>query len=55
MDNSKEKIEAIADHIRHNQAEFICGDWKEIIAKGPSQSIFADAALHGWLTECFTS
>lgn len=44
VDNSKEKIDATANHIRHNQAEFICGDWKEVIAKGPFQFIFADAA-----------
>lgn len=44
VDNSKEKIEATANHIRHKQAEFICGDWKEVIAKGPFQFIFADAA-----------
>ena len=44
VDISKEKIEATADNIRHDQAEFICGDWKEVISKGPFQFIFADAA-----------
>ncbi|GLC90061.1 O-methyltransferase [Lysinibacillus piscis] len=44
VDNSKEKIDATAHHIRHKQAEFIYGDWKEVIAKGPFQFIFADAA-----------
>lgn len=46
VDHSKEKIDATANQIRHNQAEFICGDWKEVIAKekGPFQFIFADAA-----------
>lgn len=44
VDNSKEKIEATANHIKHKQAEFIYGDWKEVIAKGPFQFIFADAS-----------
>lgn len=44
VDNSKEKIDATANHISHNQAEFICGDWKEVITKRPFQFIFADAA-----------
>ena len=44
VDISKEKIEATADNIKNNQAEFICGDWKEVISKGPFQFIFADAA-----------
>ena len=44
VDLEKEKIEATAAHIQHQQAEFICGDWKEAIAKGPFQFIFADAA-----------
>ena len=45
VDNSKERIEATANNIRHHQAEFICGDWKEVIEKGPFQFIFADAAV----------
>ena len=44
VDNAKEKVDATAAHINHNQAEFIYGDWKEVIAKGPFQFIFADAA-----------
>ncbi|ATP39977.1 hypothetical protein CSE16_07895 [Solibacillus sp. R5-41] len=44
VDHSKEKIEATANHITHKQAEFIYGDWKDVIAKGPFQFIFADAA-----------
>ncbi|WP_043931857.1 O-methyltransferase [Bacillus sp. EB01] len=44
VDHSIEKIDATANHIKHNQAEFICGDWKEVIPKGPFQFIFADAA-----------
>lgn len=30
--------------MKHNQAEFIHGDWKEVIEKGPFQFIIADAA-----------
>ncbi|WP_335424215.1 O-methyltransferase [Bacillus sp. JJ1566] len=44
VDHSGEKIDAVASNIRHNHAEFICGDWKEAIAKGPFQFVFADAA-----------
>ncbi|MGE7689955.1 O-methyltransferase [Lysinibacillus sp. NPDC097214] len=44
VDHAKEKIEAAAQTICHEQAEFIVGDWKEAIAKGPFQFIFADAA-----------
>jgi predicted O-methyltransferase YrrM len=44
VDYSKEKIDATANNLRHNQAEFIFGDWKEVLSKGPFQLIFADAA-----------
>ena len=44
VDLEKEKIQATAAQIQHQQAEFICGDWKEAIAEGPFQFIFADAA-----------
>jgi len=44
VDHEKEKIDATAQVIRHQQAEFLVGDWKEAIAKGPFQFIFADAA-----------
>ncbi|MGE7948463.1 O-methyltransferase [Lysinibacillus sp. NPDC093688] len=44
VDHAKEKIEATAQTIRHQQAEILVGDWKEAIAKGPFQFIFADAA-----------
>ncbi|OCA81694.1 hypothetical protein A8F94_22825 [Bacillus sp. FJAT-27225] len=44
VDHVKEKIDATSNHIKHNQAEFISGDWKEVIPKGPFQFIFADAA-----------
>ncbi|MEH7237668.1 O-methyltransferase [Bacillus sp. JJ1562] len=44
VDHSKEKVDAVSKCIKHNQAEFICGDWKDVITKGPFQFIFADAA-----------
>lgn len=44
VDHSKEKIDLVSNNIRHNQVEFICGDWKEVITKGPFQFVFADAA-----------
>jgi len=44
VDNSKEKIDETSKNINHIQAEFIYGDWKEVMAKGPFQFIFADAA-----------
>ncbi|CAM5215409.1 tRNA 5-hydroxyuridine methyltransferase [Ureibacillus acetophenoni] len=43
VDHSKEKIELVSETIRHDQVEFIHGDWKEVIPKGPFQFIFADA------------
>lgn len=45
VDNSKEKIDAISNQIKHKQVEFIYGDWKDVISKGPFQLIFADAAV----------
>nr|WP_255723460.1 class I SAM-dependent methyltransferase [Sporosarcina sp. ACRSL] len=44
VDNSKEKIVDVTNTLLHNQVEFMYGDWKEVIAKGPFQFIFADAA-----------
>lgn len=44
VDHSKEKIDLVSKTIRHNQVEFVFGDWKEVIPKGPFQFIFADAA-----------
>lgn len=44
VDHSKEKIDLVSNNIRHSQVEFICGDWKEVITKGPFQFVFADAA-----------
>ncbi|MFF2176043.1 hypothetical protein ACFVT8_06230 [Lysinibacillus sp. NPDC058147] len=44
MNHGKERIDAIAQTIRHQQAEFLVGDWKKAIAKGPFQFIYADAA-----------
>lgn len=44
VDCVKEKIDAVSKIICHQRAEFLVGDWKEAIAKGPFQLIFADAA-----------
>jgi predicted O-methyltransferase YrrM len=45
VDNSEEKIELTSKTIRHKQADFVYGDWKEIIDRGPFHFIFADAAI----------
>ncbi|MEO4053889.1 methyltransferase domain-containing protein [Solibacillus sp. CAU 1738] len=45
IDNSEEKIALVSDVIKGPQVEFVCGDWQEIINKGPFQFIFADAAV----------
>lgn len=44
VDHSKDQIELISQNIHHAQAEFVYGDWKEMIQSGPFQFIFADAA-----------
>ncbi|KGR78041.1 O-methyltransferase [Ureibacillus manganicus] len=43
VDYSKEKIDIVANSINHSQVEFVYGDWKDVIPKGPFQFIFADA------------
>lgn len=35
VDHAKEKIDATAQTLRHQQAEFLVGDWKEVVVKGP--------------------
>lgn len=40
----RSKVELVSKMITHSNAEFVCGDWKEIIQQGPFQFIFADAA-----------
>ena len=45
VDNCFEKIKLTREAIRHKQAEFVYGDWKEVISRGPFQFIFADAAI----------
>ncbi|QOR67127.1 hypothetical protein IM538_02945 [Cytobacillus suaedae] len=44
IDNCEQKVTLTKEVITHDQAEFIYGDWKEIIKEGPFQFIFADAA-----------
>ncbi|UOE95256.1 class I SAM-dependent methyltransferase [Alkalihalobacillus sp. LMS39] len=44
VDHSKEVVDITANHLKHPNVEFVCGDWKEVMAKGPFQFIFADAA-----------
>lgn len=44
VDHSEEKIDQVLKTIQHSQVEFVYGDWKEVIPKGPYQFIFADAA-----------
>jgi predicted O-methyltransferase YrrM len=44
VDNCEEKVALTSEAIEHEQAEFIYGDWKEVIKEGPFQFIFADAA-----------
>lgn len=38
------RIELVSKNINHPQAEFICGDWKELIKYGPFKFVFADAS-----------
>jgi predicted O-methyltransferase YrrM len=45
VDSDSNKIEMVRKTITHPQAEFVMGDWKEIVSKGPFQFIFADAAI----------
>lgn len=45
IDSDSNKIEKVRKTINHPQAEFVKGDWKEVISIGPFQLIFADAAI----------
>lgn len=45
IDHSKKKIDLVNKTIIHKQGEFILGDWKDIINRGPFQFIFADASI----------
>lgn len=44
VDIEPNRVEFVNKNINHHQATFICGDWKEIIQKGPFQFAFADVA-----------
>ncbi|WP_445480658.1 O-methyltransferase [Lysinibacillus irui] len=44
VDHSKEKIELVRQNIHHTQADFVFGDWKDLMKSGPFHLIFADAA-----------
>lgn len=45
IDIDFKRADSVRKHIRHPQAEFVDGDWKEISDQGPFQFIFADAAI----------
>ena len=45
IDNSTEKIILTRKTIKHNQVEFVEGDWKEIINRGPFKFVFVDAEV----------
>jgi predicted O-methyltransferase YrrM len=45
IDNAQQKVDLTRETIVHEQAEFVYGDWKEVINQGPFQLIFADAAV----------
>jgi predicted O-methyltransferase YrrM len=45
IDSDSNKIEKVRKTINHPQAEFVKGDWKEVIIMGPFQFVFADAAI----------
>ena len=45
IDHDKKRVDLVRKYIRHPQAEFVEGDWKEIYGNGPFQFIFADAAI----------
>lgn len=44
VDIERSKVELVSKMITHSNAEFVCGDWKEITQQGQFQFIFADAA-----------
>lgn len=45
IDIDIKRVDSVKKHIRHPQAEFVNGDWKEISENGPFHFIFADAAI----------
>ena len=44
VDRKAHRVELVSKNIIHPQAEFVCGDWKELIKYGPFKFVFADAA-----------